>query len=116
MKKFLPLLLLTLLFAGCNPAQSTMNDLEKLTERIENKSDKWSAADWDDALMHYSEICETLKRYDYTPEETRHIGELKGRCKAKFYTHQFGTDMQDATDAFIELGGAIEGFLEGLGK
>ena len=116
MKKFLPLMLLTILLAGCNPSQSSLNDLEKFTERIETKSDKWSAADWDDALMHYSEICETLNRYEYTPEEKHHIGELKGRCKAKFYKHQFGKDMQDATDAFIELGGAIEGFLEGLGK
>ena len=115
MKKFLPLMLLTILLAGCNPSQSAMNDLEKFTERIETKSDKWSAADWDDAVMNYSEICETLTRYEYTPEEKRHIGELKGRCKAQFFKHQFGEDTQDALDTILELGGALDGFLQGLG-
>lgn len=115
MKRFLPLLMLSLMLAACNPSQTAVDDLQKLTERIEQKSDKWSEADWDDAMQYYVELCQTIDRYDYTDEQQNQIGELKGRCKAKFRKHMIKgaeEDLQEAgkelQDAFIELGGAIE--------
>ena len=116
MKKILPLLLVTLLLAACHPQQTAKEDLQKFTERIEQKSDKWSDADWDDAAMHYSEICQTIERYDYSADELREIGKLKGRCLAEFSKHTFDKDNKEMHDAFIELGGALEGLFEGLGK
>lgn len=116
MKKFIPLMMLSLLLAACNPSQTAMDDLQKFTERIEQKSANWSDADWDDAAMHYSEICQTINMYDYTDEQKREIGKLKGRCLAQFGKHTFDEGTQGLHDSFIELGGAIEGLLEGLGK
>ena len=66
--------------------------------------------------MHYSEICQTIERYDYSDEELREIGKLKGRCLAKFSKHAFDEGTKGMHDAFIELGGALEGLFEGLGK
>ena len=88
MKRFLHLLMLSLILAACNPSQSALNDLQKFTDRIEQKSERWSEADWDDALMHFSEITQTIDRYDYTDEQQRTIDELKMRCIAQFYEHQ----------------------------
>jgi len=116
MKRFFPLLLLSLLLVACHPSQTAMDDLQKFTERIETKSDNWSAADWDDAAMLYSEICQTIERYDYDDEQLREIGRLKGRCLAQFGKHSFDESTQGLHDSFIELGGAIEGLLDGLGK
>jgi len=116
MKKFFPIMLLALLLTGCHPSQTAMDDLQSFTERIEQKSDRWSEADWDDAAMHYSEICQTIERYDYTDEQLREIGRLKGRCLAQFAKHSFNESTQGLHDSFIELGGAIEGLLDGLGK
>jgi len=116
MKRFIPLLMLSLLLAACNPSQTAMDDLQKFTERIETKSDNWSEADWDDAVVHYSEICQTIERYDYSEEQIHEIGRLKGRCVARFSKHAFDSGTQDIHDAFIELGGALEGLFEGLGK
>ncbi len=116
MKKILPLLLLSLLFVACNPSESAKNDLQKFTERIEQKSDKWSDAEWDDALAYYSEMCQTIDRYDYSEEELREIGKLKGRCMAKFYKHSFDEGARDVHDAFIELGGAMEELFDAFGK
>ena len=116
MKRFLPLALLALLLAACNPSQSSLDELQKFTERIEQKSPDWSDADWDDAAIYYSEICQTLDRYDYTEEQLREIGKLKGRCLAQFAKHSFNEGTQGLHDSFIELGGAIEGLLEGLGR
>ena len=114
MKRYLPLLLLSLLLAACNPSQMAMDDLQKFTERIETTSDKWSDADWDDGVLHYSEICQTIERYEYSEEQIHEIGKLKGRCMAQFYKHSFDESTQGMQDAFIELGGAIEGLLDGL--
>jgi len=116
MKKYLSLLLLSLLFVACNPSETALGDLQKFTERIEQKSDKWSEADWDDAAMLYSEIIQTIDRYDYDEEQIREIGKLKGRCLAQFAKHSFDEGTKGLNDSFIELGGAIEGLLEGLGK
>jgi hypothetical protein len=116
MKKFLSLLLLSLLFVACNPSETAFNDLQKFTERIEQKSDNWSAADWDEAVLHYADICQTLDNYEYTDEQKREIGKLKGRCKAKFAKHSLDENANGMHDALIELGGAVEGLLEGLGK
>ena len=116
MKRFLPLLMLSLLLAACHPSETAFNDLQKFTERIETKSDNWSDADWDDALMHYSEICQTLERYDYSEEQSYEIGQMKGRCMAKFYKHATKETTDELHDAFLELGGAIESLLEEFGK
>lgn len=116
MKRLFPLMLLSLVLVACNPSQMAVDDLEKFTERIETKSDKWSEADWDDAAMHYSELCQTVERYDYTEEELHQIGQLKGRCLAQFAKHSFNGATEGMHDAFIELGGAIEGLLDGLGR
>ena len=108
--------MLSLMLAACNPSQMAVDDLQKFTERIETKSDRWSDADWDDAVMYYSELCQTIERYDYDDEQLHEIGELKGRCMAQFYKHSFDDATKGVHDAFIELGGAIEGLLDGLGK
>lgn len=116
MKRFFPLVLMSLMLVACNPSEMAVSDLQKFTERIETKSDRWSEADWDDALIHYSELCQTIERYDYDEEQTREIGKLKGRCLAQFSKHSFDGATKEMHDAFIELGGAIEGLLDGLGR
>lgn len=114
MKKYLPIFWLSMLFVSCNPSQTALNDLQKFTERIEQKSSGWSEAEWDDALMYYSEICETIERNEYSDQEIREIGKLKGRCIAQFAKHSLHEGTRDMHDVFIELGGAIEGLLDGL--
>ena len=116
MKKFLPLLLLTMTLAACNPSQMAVDDLQKFTERIENKSDNWSDADWDDALMHFAEISQTLDRYEYSDEQKLEIAKLKGRCKVQFAKHSFDNMNDEMLNAIIEFGGTLEGVFDGLFK
>jgi len=119
MKKHLFLLFLLLsatVLVACDPNQTAKNDLAKLTERIETKSADWSAADWDDALLAYNEICQTIERYEYTDEELREIGRLKGKCSAMFLQHQVKQSIDDAKPILKELEGAVDGFLEAITK
>lgn len=113
MKKVLLLVVCALLWA-CNPGQGTIDSLEKLTSRIENNSSNWTEADWDDAAQNYSEIIETLQRYEYTDEQLQHIGQLEGRCMAGFTKHYSGQVIDIIHDASVEMMGVLEGFSSGF--
>lgn len=115
-KSIIVLLFAAVLFAACNPQESAVNDLRSFTERLETRYENYSAADWDDALMHYSEICATLDRYksNYTPEQLQEIGRLKGRCQAVFTRHALEEGIDDFMQNIHEYKGLIEGFMEGL--
>ena len=109
-------MLLTAVLVACNPSQMAFDDLQKFTERIENKSDNWSDADWDDALMHFAEISQTLDRYEYSDEQKLEIAKLKGRCKVQFAKHSFDNMNDEMLNAIIEFGGTLEGVFDGLFK
>lgn len=110
MKKFLFFIISSLALVACNPGQTALSDLEKFTNRMEQKSESWSLADWDDAAQHYDEIIQTLSRYDYSDEELQRIGQLKGRCTAYFLKHY----TNQAIDQIYDAGQEFEGFLDGL--
>ena len=51
-----------------------------------------------------------MKLHDYTDEQLREIGKLKGKCSA-YLTKGL---LKRAEKSFIELGGVLEGYLEEL--
>lgn len=116
MKKILSLFSIAFILLACNPKQSALNSLERFTNRMEQKSDSWSEADWDDAAQQYDEITQTLKRYDYSEEELKYIGRLEGRCMAYFMEHYTNTAVDRFKDATNELEGVFDGFFDVLGN
>lgn len=118
MKKLLVNLLALVLcisIQACNPDKTAYESLENFTERLEQKNADWSEADWDDAFQNYSEIVQTLERYNYSDEQLESIGRLEGKCMAIFLRHGFETASEKASSALREVSGALEGFLEALG-
>ncbi len=89
MKKVIFIVLSFFFLTCCDVKQSAVEKLEKFTERIEQKSDDWSAADWDDALQNFSEIDGTLQRYEYADSTEQYIANLKARCVLKFTEHYY---------------------------
>lgn len=90
MKRFIFITLSLLLLSSCNFKQQSVSKLEKFTERIEQKSDSWSEADWDDALQNFDEIDASLDRYEFADStEERYIADLKVRCILKFMEHYY---------------------------
>ena len=90
MKRLIFILFSLFLLLSCNVKQNTVNQLERFTERIEQKSDSWSQADWDDALQHFDEIDGRLMRYEFADSTDRYIADLKVRCIIKFTEHYYG--------------------------
>lgn len=75
-------------------------------------SDDYTEEDWKNAEQTYEVLKTDLEKYsaDYTDEELREIGRLKGQCAAimtKYTIKEFKNEMKDAIN---EAAGIVEGF------
>ena len=79
LKIFVYLLVCVFIFASCENKQTPIKKLEKLDRTLVQQSESFTEQDWENALMEYEQIEEELSRYNYTDEELRQIGKMKGR-------------------------------------
>lgn len=106
--------LLFLGFVSCDSSQSAVRDLEMLLNEIEANYQSYSEEDWEDMLMSYYAIEEELAKHEYTDEELKEIGRIKGRCLG-YLTKQSVKDLEkQLKDLSKEIEGGIEGLLEVL--
>lgn len=117
MKKYLFICLTCALifsFTSCDSSQSAINDLETLLHEIETNYQSYTEEDWENMSMSYSAIEEELAKHEYTDEELKEIGRIKGKCMG-YLTKQSLKDLErQIKDLTKELEGGIEGFLEVL--
>jgi hypothetical protein len=79
------------------------------------QSESFTEQDWENALMEYEQIEQELSMYNYTDEELRQIGKMKGRLLAKISKEYLNKTM-DEVDSYLKMfEGALEGFMEELG-
>ena len=84
MKKYLFICLtfaLVFSFTSCDSSQSAINDLEVLLQEIETNYQTYTEEDWENMSLSYSAIEEELAKHEYTDEELKEIGRLKGKCE-----------------------------------
>jgi len=100
-----------LLLTGCsNKNIDTINDLEAMTEDLTTKYGDYTQEDWDIAENQFGLICEELEQYEFTDEQLKHIGELKGKCTAVFARKK----ASDLKNSLHRIGKEVEGFIEGI--
>ena len=99
---------------SCDSSQSAIRDLEVLLNEIEANYQSYSEEDWENMSLSYSAIEEELAKHEYTDEELKEIGRMKGRCLG-YLTKQSIKEIEKKMEDFgKELEGGIEGFLEVL--
>ena len=99
---------------SCDSSQSAIRDLEMLLNEIETNYQSYSEEDWENMSLSYSAIEEELAKHEYTDEELKEIGRMKGRCLG-YLTKQSIKEIEKQLEDFgKELEGGIEGFLEVL--
>ena len=109
------LLVCILVFASCENKQTPVKKLEKLDRTLVQQSESFTEQDWENALMEYEQIEQELSMYNYTDEELRQIGKMKGRLLAKISKEYLNKTM-DEVDSYLKMfEGALEGFMEELG-
>ena len=117
MKKYLFICLtfaMVFSFTACDSSQTAINDLETLLHEIETNYQSYTEEDWENMSLSYSAIEEELAKHEYTDEELKEIGRLKGKCIG-YLTKQSLKDFEkQIEDLTKELEGGIEGFWEVL--
>ena len=116
MNKIFLLIAFTFGFIACNSKQTPIDNLAVLTKEIQNESAEYSQEDWEQAAQKYEMIEQELSEFmtEYSDEELKEIGRLKGICLARFakYSlHSLGTEMENTLK---EAKGIMGGFTEEL--
>lgn len=112
MRKILIVIIMLLCVVSCDSPQNAIRELESLLSEIEANYQYYSDEDWDYITMRYDEIEEKISTYQFTDEELKKIGHMKGKCIG-YMTKQSINDLEEEIRIFSkELEGGIEGFLE----
>lgn len=96
--------------------QEALNQLENLTEDVEKNGGAWSEEQWKQKYDVFVQIRSEIYKYDYNEEERAEIGRLEGRCVSAMANHASGGMLKKLKDFGTELGGSLEGLLEGIGN
>lgn len=116
MKKILLLIVFTIGLIACNSKQTPIDNLADLTEEIQNESAEYSQEDWEQTAQKFEMIELELSEFQsqYTDEELKEIGRLKGICLARFAKHSLRSLGTEIENALKEAKGIMEGFTDEL--
>lgn len=103
-------ILASLMVACATVEEKSLRSLQELYEDMEQNHENYTAEDWEKAQVEFEVITAQMKLHNYTDEQLREIGKLKGKCSAYLSKGVF----KKLEKGLIELGGAMEGFFEGL--
>lgn len=115
-KLFLFLFIFPLVFISCESSRTPVNELSSLLEKIENNGESFSEEDWNNITNEFTEIEEELSKYEYTDEELKEIGRIKGQILAKMTKSAVKDLKKQMEDLSKQLEGGLEGFIEELNK
>ena len=101
---------------SCNSKQTPMNRLANLTEEIQKNAQDYTKEDWKAFAEELELIENDMDQYmsEYTDEELKEIGRLKGICFAQFTKHSIKTFKNGLENVMKEAEGLIEGFTQGF--
>lgn len=105
------LALLLVLLCGCTDnREKAVSELEQFTEHLQLSSSNFTEDDWTTAKGQFEEIVEELKLYEYTDDELKHIGQLKGKCIGIFSRSAANDLKRKMHRIYKEAEGFITGF------
>lgn len=118
MKKIVLLLISCIcisVFSSCqSKEESTISKMEALVEKVEQKGDELTDAEWDKVQEQFSAVLEAAKTCNFTSEQQEKLGKLEGKFTllvAKQAGKDFGKGLKDL---FKKGKGIIEGVTEEL--
>lgn len=113
---FLIAIICSLLAISCNNAKTSIDELSLLIEDIEENSDNYTDEDWEYVIEEYSLIEQEMENYEYTDEELREIGRLKGIFAMKIAKQVLKDYTEDIKDIQLQFEGGLDGIKEELNK
>lgn len=111
---FLAAIAFSLGFSSCETSKTTISELSSLVEKVEDRYDEFTDEDWEKIVSEYEKIEEELSKYDYSEEDLKEIGKLKGRIFAKMTKNAVKDFSKQIEDLGKQIEGGVEGFFEEL--
>lgn len=111
-------------FIACTEEQSAIAQLEDFAAELEENGDNYTFKDWSKASEKYLKIEHELAKNNdqYTDEELKEIGRLKGKCvtalahssalKLKSTVHSIGKQMEGASGELKKAAKELKGMLK----
>lgn len=99
-------------FTSCRSKTTPIEDLANLTEDVKVNGKSYSEKDWQVFTEDLELIDQELQQYreEYTDEEKKEIGRLKGTCLGYLTMHSAKKVKTKMEDALKEADGIVEGF------
>lgn len=111
---FLAAVAFSLGFSSCETSKTPVEHLSSLVEKVEDRYDEFTEKDWENIASEYEKIEEELSKYDYTEEELKEIGKMKGKVLAKMAKSAAKDFSKQIEDWSKQIEGGLEGFFEEL--
>lgn len=112
LKSYLLFFIVPLLLISCETSQTPVNDLYALLEKVDNNRDAYTEEDWNHITQEFTAIEKELSKYEYTDEELKEIGKIKGQIVAKMAKNAVKDLKKQMKDLSKQLEGGVEGFLQ----
>lgn len=114
MKKILVLLLGVFALVSCDPSEQAYRDLLSFTEDLEKNGATYTQEDWENASLEYEAIEQNMSKLNFTDEQLREIGKLKGRCAVQLTKYSIKKTQQDLSNFLLEAEGFMQSITEEL--
>ena len=111
---FLATVAFSLGISSCETSKTPISELSSLVEKVEDRYDEFTDEDWEKIVSEYEKIEEELSKYDYSEEDLKEIGKLKGRIFAKMTKNAVKDFSKQIEDLGKQIEGGVEGFFEEL--
>lgn len=110
--------IVSLLLTACHSKNDPMNELNALTEQLSEDTSDYTEEDWETVGNQLEVIDAEIEQYrdQYTDEEMKEIGRLKGKCAGFIAKKTMNSATQKLGDISKQAEGMIEGFMEGFGE
>lgn len=111
-------LIASFLLTACHSKNDPVNELNALTEQLSEDTSDYTEEDWETVGNQLEVIDAEIEQYrdQYTDEEMKEIGRLKGKCAGLIAKKAMNSATQKLEDFSKQAEGMIEGFMEGIGE
>ena len=111
-------LIASFLLTACHSKNDPVNELNALTEQLSEDTSDYTEEDWETVGNQLEVIDAEIEQYrdQYTDEEMKEIGRLKGKCAGLIAKKAMNSATQKLGGISKQVEGMIEGFMEGFGE
>ena len=102
--------------SACLMKQGPISNLSDLTEEVQVNGSNYSEEEWNLVNEELEAIESEMEQYqdEYTDEELREIGRMKGILYAQYTKYSAKSFMKGLENAVKEAEGFVDGFMNGL--